>query len=205
MCLQFLWLLASSSSPLHHALPTLGSANSANSVNNKTTGPMNRMKSNIWTYVGIYFEPISSGIKFSLDFYVWCQMLLISWCVLSHFSHVWLSVTLWTVACQAPLSMGFSRQEYWSGLPCPPPEGLPNPGIEPMSPMAPALQADSLPLSHWGSPSILVPHNKKIIIFSDVSVSYQNIPQFLIFQNLKIYLLDNLLHTENNLTTCTNV
>ena len=118
------------------------------------------MKSNIWTYVGIYFEPISSGIKFSLDFYVWFQMLLISWCVLGHFSHVWLCVTLWTVARQAPLSMGFSRQEYWSGLPCPPPEGLPNPGIEPMSPMAPALQADSLPLSHWGNPSILVPHNK---------------------------------------------
>ena len=47
----------------------------------------------------------------------------------------------WTVAHKAPLSMGFSRQEYWSGLPCPPPGGLPNPGIEPKSP---ALQADSL-------------------------------------------------------------
>ena len=45
--------------------------------------------------------------------------------------------------------MGFSRQEYWSGLPFPPPEDLPDPGIEPTSP---ALQADSLPLSHWGSP-----------------------------------------------------
>ena len=49
-------------------------------------------------------------------------------------SHVWLFVTPWTVACQAPLSMGFSRQEYWSGLPCPPPGDLPYPGIEPMSP-----------------------------------------------------------------------
>ena len=55
------------------------------------------------------------------------------------FSHVWLFVTLWTVACQAPLSMGFSRQEYWSGLPCPPPEDLPDPGIEPSSFMTPAL------------------------------------------------------------------
>ena len=55
----------------------------------------------------------------------------------------------WTVACQAPLSTGFSRQEYWSGLPRPPPGGLPKPGIEPVSPM---LQADSLPLSHQGSP-----------------------------------------------------
>ena len=46
------------------------------------------------------------------------------------------------VACQAPLSMDFSRQEYWSGLPCPPPGGLPNPGIKPRSS---ALQSDSLP------------------------------------------------------------
>ena len=51
-------------------------------------------------------------------------------------------VTPWTVACQASLTMGFSRQEYWSGLPFPSPGDLPNPGIEPRSP---ALQADSLP------------------------------------------------------------
>ena len=50
-------------------------------------------------------------------------------------------VTPWTVACQAPLSMGFSRQAYWSGLPFPSPGDLPYPGIEPGSP---ALQADSL-------------------------------------------------------------
>ena len=49
--------------------------------------------------------------------------------------------TPWTVAHQAPLCMGFSRQEYWSRLPCPPPGDLPNPGIEPRSP---TLQADSL-------------------------------------------------------------
>ena len=54
-------------------------------------------------------------------------------CVLSHFSHARLFVTLCTIAHQAPLSMGFSRQEYWSGLPCPPPGDLPNPGIEPRS------------------------------------------------------------------------
>ena len=50
--------------------------------------------------------------------------------------------TPWTVVCQASLCMGFSRQEYWSGLPFPSPGDLPNPGIEPGSP---ALQADSLP------------------------------------------------------------
>ena len=51
-------------------------------------------------------------------------------CVLSHFSCVWLFATLWTVACQAPLSTGFSRQEYWSGLPWPPPGDLPDPRIK---------------------------------------------------------------------------
>ena len=55
--------------------------------------------------------------------------------------------TPWTIACQAPLSMGFSRMEYWSGLPFPSPGDLPNPGIEPRSP---ALQADSLPMSYKG-------------------------------------------------------
>ena len=49
------------------------------------------------------------------------------------------SVTLWTIACQAPLSMGFSRQEYWSGLPYSPPGDLPDPGIKPSSLMSPAL------------------------------------------------------------------
>ena len=52
-------------------------------------------------------------------------------CMLSRFSCVQLFATLWTVAHQPPLSMGFSGQEYWSGLPCPPPGDLPNPGIEP--------------------------------------------------------------------------
>ena len=61
---------------------------------------------------------------------------------LSWFSRVRLSATLWTVACQAPLSIGFSRQEYWSGLPCPSPGDLLNPGIKPRSP---AFQVDSLP------------------------------------------------------------
>ena len=52
---------------------------------------------------------------------------------LSHFGRVWLFVTLWTVAQQAPLSMGFSWQEYWSGLLCSPPADFPDPGIEPKS------------------------------------------------------------------------
>ena len=61
--------------------------------------------------------------------------------MLSHFSRVQFFVILWTIASQAPLSMGFSRQENWSGLPCPPPRDLPNPGIEPASLTSPALVA----------------------------------------------------------------
>ena len=53
--------------------------------------------------------------------------------------------TPWTVARQAPLSLGFPRQEYWSGLPFPLPGDLPNPGIEPEVPVSPVLQVDSLP------------------------------------------------------------
>ena len=60
-------------------------------------------------------------------------------CVLSHFSNVQLFATLWTRARQAPLSMGFSRQEYWSGVPCPPPGDLPKPGINPTSLTSPAV------------------------------------------------------------------
>ena len=64
--------------------------------------------------------------------------------MLSWFSHVWPFVTPWTVTHQDPLSMGFSRQGYWSGLPFPPPGYPPSPGPEPTYPLSPALQVDSL-------------------------------------------------------------
>ena len=63
-------------------------------------------------------------------------------CVLSHFSRVHLFATPWTIAHQAPLFMGFSRQEHWSGLSCPSPGNLPDPGIEPVSLTSPALSGD---------------------------------------------------------------
>ena len=75
-----------------------------------------------------------------------CQHPLV---VVQSLSSVQLFVSPWITACQAPLSMGFSRQECWSGLPCPPPADLPDPGIEPRSP---ALQADSLPTELQGKP-----------------------------------------------------
>ena len=67
-------------------------------------------------------------------------------------SRVWVFATPWTAACQAPPSMGFSRQEYWSGLPFPSPGDLPNPGIEPRSP---TLQADALTSEPPGKPYIM--------------------------------------------------
>ena len=89
-----------------------------------------------------------------------CALLLTLLCPVSHwwkvngqvlFSRVWLFVILWTVASQAPLSMEFPKQEYWSGLPFPSPGALSDPGIKLMSP---AWQVDSLPLSHLGCPFI---------------------------------------------------
>ena len=76
-------------------------------------------------------------------------------CVLSHLSYVQLFATLWTVACQAPLFIRFSRQGYWSGLPWPPSGDLPDSGIEPKSPVSPKLQVDSLPTELPGKPSLI--------------------------------------------------
>ena len=79
--------------------------------------------------------------SFTLNSYVCCR-----------FSCVWFFANLWTVAHQAPLSMGFSRQEYWSGLPFPLPGDLPNPGLNPGLLYLPHWQAGSLPLVPPGKP-----------------------------------------------------
>ena len=77
--------------------------------------------------------------------------------LLSHFSHVQLFAALWTVARQASLSTGFSRQGYWSGLPFPPPEDLPNPGIEPTSLMSPALAGGFFtPSATWEAMTVTI-------------------------------------------------
>ena len=80
--------------------------------------------------------------------------------MLSHFSRVWLFATAAIITGQAPLSLGFSTQEYWSGLPCPSPGNLPNPGVKPASfttPPFPALAGGFFTTrATWGAPSVAV-------------------------------------------------
>ena len=80
-----------------------------------------------------------SGWGGNLSVSIPCNLKVPVCCVLNHFTHIQLFVTLWTIACQTLLSMGFSRQEYWSGLSFLSPGDLPDPGIEPLSLMSPAL------------------------------------------------------------------
>ena len=101
-------------------------------------------------------------------------LLFVMLCVcapLSCFSYVQLFVMPWTVAHQAPLSLGFSRQEYWSGLPFPSPGALPDPGIKPASPSSPALAGRFFTTSatlllgeaHWLKPPILARHHSNYL------------------------------------------
>ena len=93
-----------------------------------------------WTEEPDRLQPIGSQ-RVKHDWSDWSEVKL--------FSHIRLFETPWTVAHQAPLSMGFSRQEYWGGLPFPSPGDLPDPGIEPRSP---ALKADALTSEPPGKP-----------------------------------------------------
>ena len=120
-------------------------------------------------------------------------------CVLSSFSCVWLFATLWTVAHQAPLSMGFFRQEYWNGLQCPPAEDLPNPGTEPASPASNPLKADSLSTDPPGKPHIcsvisqyFQEHYKPGMLFNNYDFRYEFIIIFFIILYVFTYLLASL-------------
>ena len=95
-------------------------------------------------------------------------------CVLSHFSRVQLFVILWTLTHQAPLSMGFPRQEYWHGFPFPTPEDFPDPEIEPASLMSSALAGRFLTISTtWEA-------QKTMDIYSSTM-------SFIIFVNIVVY------------------
>ena len=126
--------------------------------------------------------------------WMWLHLLalpLLSTCVLSRFSHFWLFVTLWTAAHQAPLSMGFSRQGYWSGLPRLPPRDLPDPGIEPMTLMSPALVGEFFtPSTTWEDHSWVPCHCLSaycLIMFSYTSLRqdscYARISQSRFYEN----------------------
>ena len=105
------------------------------------------MLSKITTTFGYLIDSVEICILISNMLHCKCNcfLLVLVICMLSHFIHVVFFATPWTTACQAPLSMGFSRQEFWNGFLCPPARNLPGPGIEPASPVSPAFQVDSLP------------------------------------------------------------
>ena len=105
-------------------------------------------------------------------------------------SHVQLFATPWTVAQQAPPSMGFSRQEYWSGLPFPSPGSLPNPGIEPRSP---ALQADALTSEPPGKPMAESEEELKSLLMK-VKEESEKVGLKFNIQKMKIMVLVPLLH-----------
>ena len=108
----------------------------------------------IVVFIILYYDCILSCIHSSLDYKVPESRNWVSLHSLTQSFQSSLFATLWTAVRQAPLSMGFSRQEYWSGFPFPPLGDLSDLGSEPASFTSPAVQADCLPLSHQGSPSM---------------------------------------------------
>ena len=123
-------------------------------------------------------------------------------CVLSCFSHVRLFAILWTTAHQAPLSKGFSRQEYWSGLPFPSSGDLPDPGIKPTSLCLLHWQVDPLPLTPPGK----APQNLQLS-FKKYLFSHDNI-QFKIFSFINLFFFvyagSSLLCVGYSLVRCTD-
>ena len=121
--------------------------------------------------------------------------------MLSHFSRVRLSVTTWTAAHQAPLSMGFSRQEDWRGLPCPPAGDLPDPGIEPASLMSPPLAGGFFITSTaWEAHSFTGEWIKKMYVYTIKYYSaIKTIMPFAVTRmDLEMVILNEVIQTEND-------
>ena len=118
-------------------------------------------------------------------------------CVLSHFGYVWLFATLWTVVPQAPLSTGFSRQEYWSGVPFPPPGDLPDLGIKSASLKSPALAGGFFTSSTtWEAPKYwYICTSRFFCAFINHMHMYMWTPMNFLW-TLKLY--ENLKHTHEN-------
>ena len=145
------------------------------------------------------------------SFQYWIEVMILDFLALflvlvKSLSRVRLSATPWTVAYQAPPSMEFSRQEYWSGLPFPSPGYLPDPGIEPGSP---TLQADALSSEPPGKPFlVLVCTNYRLL---DVLLKIEKIPFHLYYAEdfimIRYWILANIFHAywddHNNFLLCT--
>ena len=101
-----------------------------------------------------YYVSFTTSVSWA--WIIWAWVLLVLCARLSRFSCVWLFATPWTVALQAYLSMGFSRQEYWSGLPFSPLGDLPNSGIKPTSLMSSDWRVGSLPLVPSGKHMVVI-------------------------------------------------
>ena len=121
--------------------------------------------------------------------------------MLSQFSHLQFFVTLWTVSWQFPLSMGFSRQEYWNGWPCPPPGNLPNLGIKPTFPVSTALAGrfftywatwEAQPMIQVNSPSTLWSVNICSVLFpnkpSSISTGARELNIYSYFSTQYVFL-----------------
>ena len=116
---------------------------------------LNNVTSSLCTWmIEIHLLWLNSNLLFILQMeLVFISIYVVYIYILRNFSHVWLFATLWIIALQAPLSMGFSRQEHWSGLPCPPLGDLPDLGIQPVSLTSPALEGRLFNISvTWEAP-----------------------------------------------------
>ena len=125
-----------------------------------------------------------------MAFYMYFSKLLymcVHACMLIGFSWVWLFVTLWTVVHQSPLCKEFSRQEYWRRLPCPPPEDLPDPGIELLSLMSPVLAGRFFTTSATGEAIYLC-----LCVYIHICIKHKNI-----YKNI----LNNFIHSSPKLRT----
>ena len=128
------------------------------------------------------YDPLQYFWVFFWQFLKWRLKFIMRCAVLSLFSHVQLFETPWTVTLKAPLSMEFSRQEYWSGLPLPPPGDLPDPGIEPASLCLLLWQVSSLPLKPPGKPPLIsdahIMEKFEILEIMEKFETLQEVPHF---------------------------
>ena len=119
-----------------------------------------------WSLTSAYVSYVGGSILQQMLAQMMSMKFPIAWSEVKSFSHVRLFVTPWIVAYQAPPSMGFCRQEYWSGLPFPSPVYLPDPGIEPGSP---TLEADALTSEPRGK-AYEIPHGLHLISWIFLSI-----------------------------------